>query len=165
MGASSSFEKVGECLYRNPSSGTYYALVKVRGKQIKNSLETKNLPEARRKLKDFKADLERIDTSLGKITLSQLSDKYEKTIQHLSASTITNKTRILKLVLTEWPGGSDRHLTKIKPSEVGLFLARYPGIASYNQALETLRAMYSVATLDGMIPRSPIEGIKRKMSG
>jgi len=66
----------------------------VRGKQIKNSLKTKNLPEARRKLKDFKADLERIDTSLGKITLSQLAEKYEKTIQHFSASTNTNKTRV-----------------------------------------------------------------------
>jgi len=162
MGTSSSFEKVGECLYRNPSSGTYYALVKVRGKQIKSSLETKNLPEARRKLKDFKADLERIDTSLGKINLSQLAEKYEKTIQHFSASTITNKTRVLNLVQTEWPGGADRQLAKIKPSEVGLFLSRYSGIAGYNQALETLRAMFSVAVLDGMIPRSPTDGIKQR---
>jgi hypothetical protein len=49
MGTSPSFEKVGECLYRNPASGTYYALVKVRGKQIKSSLKPKNLLEARRK--------------------------------------------------------------------------------------------------------------------
>jgi len=45
MSASSFFQKVGECLYRNPSSGTYYALVKVRGKQIKSSLESKGLAE------------------------------------------------------------------------------------------------------------------------
>ena len=40
MSASSSFEKVGECLYRNPSSGTYFARVKLRGKEIERSLET-----------------------------------------------------------------------------------------------------------------------------
>ena len=51
MSSNASFEKVGECLYRNPSSGTYYALVKIRGKQIKASLKTKGLVEARRKLK------------------------------------------------------------------------------------------------------------------
>ena len=33
-------EKVGECRDRNPASRTYYALLKVKGKQIKNSLET-----------------------------------------------------------------------------------------------------------------------------
>lgn len=38
MSSSLSFEKVGESLYRNPASGTYYALLKIRGKQIKRSL-------------------------------------------------------------------------------------------------------------------------------
>ena len=42
MGKSLSFEKVGECLYRNPASGTYYALVKVRGKQFTSSLKAVN---------------------------------------------------------------------------------------------------------------------------
>jgi len=35
------FEKVGECLYRSPSSGSYYAVLKVKGKQFKSSLGTK----------------------------------------------------------------------------------------------------------------------------
>jgi myo-inositol-hexaphosphate 3-phosphohydrolase len=47
MSSSSSFEKVGECLYRNPSRGPYYALVKIRGKQIKESLKAKILVEAK----------------------------------------------------------------------------------------------------------------------
>ena len=33
---------------RDPSSGTYYAVVRLNGKQFKSSLETKSLPEARR---------------------------------------------------------------------------------------------------------------------
>jgi integrase len=43
--SSSSFEKVAECLYRNPSSRTYYALVKVRGKQFKQSLRPRTCPK------------------------------------------------------------------------------------------------------------------------
>jgi hypothetical protein len=59
MSAKASFEKIVECLYRNSSSGPYYALVKLRGKQHKQSLKTTDLPEAKRKLKNFRRDLER----------------------------------------------------------------------------------------------------------
>jgi hypothetical protein len=69
MGTNQSLEKVGECLYRNPSSGSYYALVKIRGKQIKQSLKTDNLPEARRKLRDFKTEYTKIDPEAGRITV------------------------------------------------------------------------------------------------
>jgi hypothetical protein len=75
MGTSPFFEKVGECLYRNPSSGTYYALVKIRGKQIKRSLDTDNLPEARRKLRDFKNERARIDQEVGRLTVDALCDR------------------------------------------------------------------------------------------
>ena len=46
MSANPSFEKVGECLYRNPASGTYFARVKVRGKEIKQTLKIKHLATA-----------------------------------------------------------------------------------------------------------------------
>jgi hypothetical protein len=71
MSVSPSFEKAGECLYRNPSSGTYFARVKLRGKEIKQSLETTNLATARRKLKDFKAKLERTDPEAGRVIPSE----------------------------------------------------------------------------------------------
>jgi hypothetical protein len=73
MSASPFFEKVGECLYRNPTSGTYFARVKVPGKEIKQTLETKNLLVARRKLQDFKAKLERTEPAAGRITLKELA--------------------------------------------------------------------------------------------
>jgi hypothetical protein len=34
------FEKVGECFYRYSSTGTYYAVLRHRGKLIRKSLET-----------------------------------------------------------------------------------------------------------------------------
>ena len=124
MSASPSFEKVGECLYRNPSSGTYFARVKLRGKEIKQSLETNNLPVARRKLKDFKAKLDRTDPAAGRITLAGLANKYEKTIQHFAPDTIANKARVLMRVRETWPGGADRLTGKTKSSEAAEFLSR-----------------------------------------
>jgi hypothetical protein len=57
MGSQASFKKIGECLYRNSSSLKYYALLKLRGKQIRSGLKTTNLGEARRKLKTFDVTL------------------------------------------------------------------------------------------------------------
>jgi len=58
MSTSPLFEKVAECLYRNPSIGTYYALAKVKGKPHKRSLKTTDLAEAKRKLRDYRAEVE-----------------------------------------------------------------------------------------------------------
>ena len=52
-------KKVGECLYRNGNK-VYFALLKVRGKQIKRSLKTSDLPLAKRRLADLRAKSERL---------------------------------------------------------------------------------------------------------
>ncbi|MGE9293083.1 MAG: hypothetical protein ACQKBW_05685, partial [Puniceicoccales bacterium] len=58
-----SFVKVAECLYRNVSSGTYYALVKRSGKQIRRSLRTQDRKLAERRLKEFREQAARLSTS------------------------------------------------------------------------------------------------------
>jgi hypothetical protein len=59
--AKASLLKVGENLYRNESSGTYYALVKRSGKQTKRSLKTKDLALAKRRLREFAEKVDRIN--------------------------------------------------------------------------------------------------------
>ena len=46
------FRKVGENLYRYSTSGTYYAVFRVRGKLIRKSLKTADRERAKRKLKE-----------------------------------------------------------------------------------------------------------------
>ena len=157
--SSVSFVKAGECLYRNPTSGTYFARVKVRGKEIKRSLETTNLLEARRKLKDFRISAERLDPAANPITLFKLTEKFEKTFAHLARDTCENKSRVLKKIREHWPNGAKRPLNKIKPSEVREFLALSSGIPSYNLAMEVTRSLFRLAVDDGMIARSPAEGL------
>ncbi len=55
----SGLKRIGECLYRH-HAGTYYALVKVIGKQIKRSLKTSDLTLAKRRVADFRAKASRL---------------------------------------------------------------------------------------------------------
>lgn len=120
------FQKVGECLYRNSSSGFYFALVKWNGKQIRRNLKTKDPTIAKRLLRDFRGDAQNLDPAGARVTLEQLCLKYEQTIQHLSASTLSAKKRVLKLLAEELPGGTRRRADAVKPSEIKAFLARSP---------------------------------------
>jgi hypothetical protein len=77
---------------------TYYALIKVRGKQFKSSLKTHNLAEARRKLKDFRTDIGRVDPDAGKITMEALADRYLATVQHQAPATVRKKKDIAQRI-------------------------------------------------------------------
>jgi hypothetical protein len=56
-------------LYQWLSSGTYFANVCKGGKLHRESLQTKDLAFAKRKLADFKSRLDRTDSRFGKISL------------------------------------------------------------------------------------------------
>lgn len=160
MGKSSSFEKAGECLYRNPSSGRYYALVKIRGKQIKRGLGTDNLAEARRKLRDFKADLERMDPAGGRITLAALCDRYLDTVGHQAPKTIRRKQDIAARIKAYW---GETPAAKIRKSDVMRWLADFSfGECSYNLHLGTIRAVFRLAVDDRLLAISPVDGVRER---
>ena len=94
--------KAGECLCRNPAGGTSYALVKVRGKQFKSSLKTDNLAEARRKLKDYRNDMGRVDAGAGKITVEALAERYLATVESQAPATVRKKKDIAQRVKDKW---------------------------------------------------------------
>ena len=54
------FTKVAECLYRNESSGIYYALVKRHSKQFRRSLKTSDRQLANRRLAEFRNRVTRL---------------------------------------------------------------------------------------------------------
>src|SRR6266705_3160454 len=89
------FQKVGECLYRYSSNGVYYARIKVRGKEIRRSLETTDRDLAKRRLAVLKQEQAGVDHSKGKLTLAELCDRYLDTVQHLKPKTVERKTHIV----------------------------------------------------------------------
>ena len=163
MNAPSSFKKIGECLYRYPSSGTYYALLKIRGKQIRRSLETDNLSEARRKLKDFRRDQAKIDPDAGKVTVASLCNRQLEVIKIGSPKTIARKTLILDRVRKKW---GDMDASRVRQSDIRSWLTTWEQkVPTYNLHLQGIRELFKQAVDDRLLASSPVDGIKqRKLS-
>lgn len=154
------FQKVGECLYRY-SNGVYYARIKVDGKDIKKSLRTTDRTLAKRLLTRFKQEQRQIDRSQGRITLSELCDRYLQTVQHQKPQTVAGKTRIIGKIKRDWVTGNLTQVTAIKPSDCELFLARVGGGASFrNACIQVLREMFASAVRDRIIAASPAQHLK-----
>jgi integrase len=150
------FQKVGESLYRYSSNRVYYARIKVDGKEIKRSLRTTDPTLARRNLAALKAELRQIDRSQGRITLAELADRYLKTIQHQKLKTVERKTYIISRIKQDWPSGGLTQITRIRPSDVDLWLSRYNfGSASRNLFISCTKEIFALAMRDRMIAASP----------
>src|ERR1700746_835279 len=72
----SAFQKVGECLYRYSSNGVYYARFESSGKEIRRSLRTTDRASAQRALAWLRQERDQIDPTQGKLTISELCDRY-----------------------------------------------------------------------------------------
>jgi integrase len=142
------------------SSRAYYALVKVQGKQFKQSLKTKDLAEAKRKLRDYRSSLEVTKPSSGRATVKSVCETFRTTFQDQSKSTRQNKEIMLSKFEKRFGGEVLRSLTK---SGILGWFASLPYSTSWrNQHLRLIRAMLRLAVDDGLIFRSPLEGVKEK---
>jgi integrase len=78
---SQEFKRVGECLYRNQIK-TYFALIKVAGKQIKRSLKTDDLPLAKRRLAELRAKTNRLHGSGSRnVRFEEFADNWLESIK------------------------------------------------------------------------------------
>ena len=159
----SDWVKVGSCLYRYKQVG-YYALIKFKGKQIRQSLETNDLPLARRKLLDFKKNLQVTDPTLRGRTVGDLAATHLATLMG-AESTKENATLFIERAVAHF--GKDTLVSKIKPTDCRLWLAASDHLAAStkNQMRRTLFRMLEGAVEDGVIALNPvakIAGEKRK---
>src|SRR5438067_11960530 len=78
---SQQLKRVGECLYRNGNK-IYFALIKVRGKQIKRSLKTDDLAIAKRRLAELRGKAERLHGQENRgIRFEELAENWLASIQ------------------------------------------------------------------------------------
>jgi integrase len=149
-------QKVGECLYRYSSNGVYYARIKTEGKEIKRSLGTTDRDIAKRELARFKEEQRQIDRSQGRLTLAELCNRYLKTVQHQKPKTIERKAFIVRRIIRHWPTGSQTQVSKIKPSDVDVWLSNYEfGPASRNLHISCVNEIFELGVRDRIISRSP----------
>ena len=148
--------RVGESLYRYSSNGVYYARIKTDGKEIRRSLRTTDRALARRNLTALKDELRQVDRSQGRVTLAELCDRYLKTIRHQKPKTVERKTFIGARIKRDWPSGALTQITRIRPSDVDLWLSRYHfGSASRNLFIAGIKEVFAMAVRDRAIAISP----------
>jgi integrase len=158
----SAFQKVGPCLYRYLPNGVYYGRFKVDGKEIRCSLETTDRKLAERTLAKKKEQHAEIDRSKNKMTLAELCDVYLKTVQHQKPKTIERKTLVIQRIKNGWPTGSQTQVSKIRPTDISLWLGRYKfGPVSRNLHLACIKDIFTMAVGDNVIVNSPATNLKK----
>lgn len=157
----SDWKKVGPCLYRY-KGGAYYGLLKIRGKQIRQSLETDDLELARRNLRKLRDKIENTDPALGRRTMAQHRQLFEALISG-KKSTTKNERRALRYLVEDWPKDAPDIISKIKPSHIQAWLKPFRdrlAPASVNLLISVSRRFFNLAVDDMVIDRSPVEGLK-----
>ena len=154
----STLKRVSEGLYRNTSSGVFFAHFRVSGHVVKEHLKTTDLAVAKRKLRDLRTERENLDPKAGKQTLREITERHLKLQTKLSKSSFTKKSGIAKAVLEGWPGGVDKPALDIRPSEVEEWLVQNTvgkRNSTRNEWLFFIKGVFKRAVGDGVIVKSP----------
>jgi integrase len=155
------WRKVGKRLpglFQYIPSGTYYAYVSRRGRLHRESLQTKDLAFAKRKLAEFKRRLDRTEPKYGRITLvAWLEENYFLTLRG-AAGALQAKKRIIERVKRNWLAARSQPMRDLRESELLRFLNDEYGKWSpsyWNQALTLLRDALAMAVRDRVMMESP----------
>jgi integrase len=153
------------CLYRYKPTGEYFARIRFGNKLHRKKLGAADYQLARRKLAEFKRDLERTDASLGNTSLNEVLKKYERTIGAHAPKTQRDLRSIIQKLRRDWYGAAFLPLRSIKPSDAEAWLSRHYGqlsASAYNAALSVLRNVFNLAVRDRIIAESPVAHLSYK---
>src|SRR2546423_5261698 len=84
------------CLYRYKPTGQYFARVRFGGKLHRKKLNATDYQLARRKLANFKRDLEPTDARLSNTSLNEILNKSQRAIGALSPKTQRDRRSIIE---------------------------------------------------------------------
>lgn len=159
------FVKVAECLYRNQSSGTYYALVKRGGKQFRRSLKTKDRILAGRFLAEYRRKVQRLTapSSARQVTFSELGKAWLPTATAtLKVRSAVQRELAFRQVCLHFGNMPVRNITRSDCEAWGLENARQASASTYNKKLETLRLVLEHAKREGLVLENAAETLKRR---
>ena len=157
--------KVGECLYRNDSSGIYYALVKRSGKQFRKSLKSTDRALAQRRLVEFREKVGRLSQTKGanQITFEQVADRWLETIRGNMKSSSALRRQISITQLKPFFGKKTvRSLAAGDCDEWVIKRGNKISASSFNNERDTLIQILDYAKRDGLILNNPAREISRR---
>ena len=119
------YVKVPGCmgLYRHSVNDRYYAVKKVNGKRKERSLETTDRKIAERRMKEWIADLGKVDSEVEKTTLKELTRKLIATKQGMSESSRNIVAAVVREFEAWWPYGMDFQVRNMRASHLEEWLA------------------------------------------
>jgi integrase len=143
-------------------SEQYYARVRYKGKLYRRKLETDDYNSAKRKLSEFKRDLERTDHTKGKTSFGAVLDDYLGTLTG-AESAVRKKHALIEKIKATFFGADSLPLRTVKPSQVEKWLSKHYGsfsASAYNSALTLIRQALDLAVRDRIIIESPVAYVK-----
>ena len=143
-------------------SGQYYARVRYKGKLYRQSLGTDDFKYAKRKLSEFKQDLERTDHTKGNTSFAKVLDDYTATLNG-AESAVEKKRALIEKIKATFFGASSLPLRTVKPSQIEKWLSKYYGsfsASAYNSALTLIRQALDLAVRDRIIVENPVAHLK-----
>jgi integrase len=162
------FTRVGECLWRNNTSGIYYAFVKRRGKQFHHSLKTTDRQLAERRLAKKRASVACLSQSreATQVTFGVLADRWLETVSAnmKPASALRRTVSVNQLKRTLGP----LTVRNILARDCDQWVVKRSSLisaSSFNKERDTLRQIFQFAIRDGFILENPASHIKRRKLG
>lgn len=160
---SQEFKRVGECLYRNQNK-TYFALIKVAGKQIKRSLKTDDLPLAKRRLAELRAKTDRLHGS-GKrnVRFEEFADNWLESIKSDLKPKSWDRRRVALVGLRPFFKGA--LMKSVGYSQIDEWRRRRGAnlsARSHNIELETLKIIFRSAIDRGILLDNYADKFKRR---
>lgn len=153
------------CLYRHEKTGNYYAVKKVRGKHKEHSLKTTDRKIAERRLKEWIADLDKVDSEVEKTTLRQLIAKFQAIRMGMDGNTLATDRAVINSFTNWWPYGLDIQVRNIRPSQLDEWLAvqEQRGLrnTTYNRYAGFVKQLFGIAVKDRIIAESPAKSLNK----
>ncbi len=166
MASAQTLSKVAECLYRN-GHGTYFALLKVHGKQIKRSLKTEDSALARRRLAELRTKAHGLAGEERGMTFDHLGERWlaliKPDLRPGSWVRLDGIVRVLKTFFNGLPVRSigQSHIEAWKIKRGTAVSAR-----SFNYEREVLRRLFEYARISlRIILENPASEVKKRKVG
>lgn len=153
-------------LYRHVASGRYYGVKKVKDKRRERSLGTADRKIAERRLVEWVASLEKVDSEVEKTTFSQLAKTYlsinrgkSESSRYIIRSTLDDLAQFLR-----GHGLGDPQIRNIRTSQLEAWLAFIEDShrnTSYNRYAGVVKGLFKLAVDDKIIAESPFDRVRK----
>jgi integrase len=157
-------------LFRYVSSGTIFARLKIRGKQVRRSLKTSNLELAKNKLGELERNERAVDgdRKRGKMLFREALEEYLESVRcdaTLKPRTRTYYEQRAGTLYKSWPRLGDLDIRRISGKDCEQWAKGFAdqySASSYNHTISIVQHAFKVAVKSGIRHDNPASELKRQ---